>query len=211
MGLSDELVYCFYRLSTLGKRVCSQGNRRWTRLTNRFVHCQNIFTHDLYAPNLPKELQLYSRQILKETELFWATWFEILLEYSKSWSRNKGNSERSVIQIRFCSHRWSGPLKVPVFESNSSMIPQSIWEHVSQERSGLVWVDQLETKKNGATKKCFVFVMFPYPGGLQGSHNNVVNSHYSLSLWARNWTSCYCWPKTIIDSHKSFGHVQSRW
>ena len=34
MGLSDELVYCFYRLSTYGGR---------TRLTNRFVRCQNIF------------------------------------------------------------------------------------------------------------------------------------------------------------------------
>ena len=41
-----------------------------------------------------------SRQILKEIELFWATWFEILLEYPKSWSRNKVNPERSVIQIR---------------------------------------------------------------------------------------------------------------
>ena len=68
-----------------------------------------------------------SRQILKEIELFWATWFEILLEYIKSWSRNKVNPERSVIQLLYQKkmlfvNRWSGPLKVPVFESNSSMI-----------------------------------------------------------------------------------------
>ena len=155
MGLSDELVYCFHRLSTYGGR---------TRLTNRFVRCQNIFTHaDLYAPNF--NTNRVATRFQTNPERNWArlpaTWFVILLEYPKSWSRKKGNPERSVFQIRKnCLHRWSGPLKVPVFESNSSMILESVWEHVSQERSGLVWVDQLETK-SGATKKYFVFVLFP--------------------------------------------------
>ena len=65
--------------------------------------------------------------------------------------------------------------KVPVFESNSSLFLQSIWKHVSQERSGLVRVEQLETKKNGATKKHFVCVIFSFSLG----NDNVINSHYS--------------------------------
>ena len=73
-----------------------------------------IFTHQIYQQSWN---YTDSRLILKEIELFWATWFEILLEYPRSWCRNKVNPERSVIQIRK-----NFPLKVPVFESNSSMI-----------------------------------------------------------------------------------------
>ena len=95
MGLSDELVYCFYRLSTRLTEV-EQGSQINSCVVKIYLRML-IFTHQIYQQSCN---YTDSRQILKEIELFWATWFEILLEYPKSWSRNKVNPERSVTQIR---------------------------------------------------------------------------------------------------------------
>ena len=73
MGLSDELVYCFYRLSTRLTEV-EQGSQINSCVVKIYLRML-IFTHQIYQQSCN---YTDSRQILKEIELFW---FEILLEY----------------------------------------------------------------------------------------------------------------------------------
>ena len=104
------------------------------------------------------------------------------------------------------------PLKVQLFIASLS-----IREHVPQERPGLVWVDQVKTKKNGGTKKYFVapyflvFVMFSSStGGSKEATNNVVNSHYS-SFVSPQFDFLQLQTEKLSSTHKNFEHVQSRW
>ena len=73
MGLSDELVYCFYRLSTRLTEV-EQGSQINSCVVKIYLRML-IFMHEIYQQSCN---YTDSRQILKEIELCWATWFEIL-------------------------------------------------------------------------------------------------------------------------------------
>ena len=83
MVMSDELVYCFYHFRTLTSQVGQSSQR-----LNSCVVKIYLRIGDVYASNSSTEFQLYGFQRNLERDwALWATWFDVRVEFSKSWSK----------------------------------------------------------------------------------------------------------------------------
>ena len=117
MGLSDKF-YCFYQLSTLTE--VEQAHNILIQVLSKYIYpCCCLCTK---FSNRFATIRIQDKSWKRLSSLSHMVWS--WLEYSKSWSQNKINPERSVIQIRkkFCLHRWGSQVKMPVFESNCSLL-----------------------------------------------------------------------------------------
>ena len=78
---SDELVYCFYRFLTLTE-VGQSLQHLNSCVVKIYLQICNV-----YASNSPTEFQLYGFHINLERDwALWATWFDVRVEFSKSWN-----------------------------------------------------------------------------------------------------------------------------
>ena len=111
MVSSDELVYCFYRFLTLTE--VGQSSQH----LNSCVVKIYLRIGDVYASNSPTEFQLYRFQINLERDwALWATWFDVRVEFSKSWSEQSKRKvhDSNLEKILFTSVERGFPVKSSV-------------------------------------------------------------------------------------------------